>query len=192
MSRQAFCRNLLELRTGIEACLGANVQLPTLVLLYSAIDIAAWLSNDDPTAKVGKRFTTWVDQYLLKAKSLHCTSADIYGARCGVLHTLTPESDMSDKGKARLICYSWGNRDADAIQALTTLAGMGDRYVFVKIEDLYVAWKLGVDLLVIEMESDPAREARIHARAAKFFDADSTDRLDRCVVRAREELESQP
>ena len=187
MSRQAFVRNLRELQTGIEACLERNAHLPTLVLLYSAIDVAAWLSNDDPTLKVGKRFVGWVDNYLLKAKPLHCTSADIYGARCGLVHKLTPDSDMSDGGKARLICYAWGNRDADAIQALTVQAGMDDRYVCVKIEDLYEAWQLGVELLVQEMDRDPDRAARIHARAAKFFDADSTETLDRCIERAKED-----
>ena len=186
MSRQAFCRNLQELRVGIEACLEKKAQLPTLVLLYSAMDVVAWLSNDDITAKVGKRFMAWVDQYLLKAKPLHCTSADIYAARCGLVHKLTPDSDMSDQGKARLICYAWGNRDSDALQALIVRAGMADEYVCVKVEDLYEAWQLGLDLLVQEMDRIPDREARIHARASKFFDADSTGKLDRCIEKATE------
>jgi hypothetical protein len=185
MSRQAFARNLLEFQSGIEACLAKKAQLPTLVLLYSGIDVAAWLSNDDPTAGVGKRFMAWVDQYLLKAKPLRCTSADIYGARCGLVHKLTPDSDMSDKGKARLVCYAWGSRSADELQALAVLAGISDRYVCVQIEELYEAWQLGVGLLVQEMDRDPDREARILARAAKFFNADSTDTLDRCIERTK-------
>jgi hypothetical protein len=185
MSKQAFTRNLQELQAGIESCLEKKAQLPTLVLLYSAIDVAAWLSNDDPTAKVGKRFMAWVDQYLLKAKSLRCTSADIYAARCGLVHRLAPDSDMSDQGKARLVCYAWGNRSADELQALTVRAGMADRYVCVQIEELYEAWQLGVGLLVEEMDRDPYREARILARAAKFFDADSTETLDRYIENAK-------
>jgi hypothetical protein len=188
MSRQAFARNLLELQTGIEACLEKKAHLPTLVLLYSAIDVAAWLSNDDPAAKVGKRFMCWVDHYLLKSKALPCSSADIYAARCGLVHTLTPDSDMSAQGKARRVCYAWGTRDADRLQALTVLAGMADQYVCVQVEALYEAWQLGLALLVQEMERDPAREARVLARAAKFFDADSTETLDRCIERAMGEL----
>jgi len=185
MSRQAFARNLLEMQSGIEACLVKKAHLPTLVLLYSAIDVAAWLSNDDPTAKVGKRFMAWVDEYLLKAKPFHCTSADIYGARCGLVHKLTPDSDMSDQGKARQVCYAWGSRNAGELQALTVHAGMADQYVFVQVEELYEAWQLGVGLLGQEMDRDPAREARILARSAKFFDADSTDTLDRCIEKAK-------
>jgi hypothetical protein len=155
-----------------------KAQLPTLVLLYSAIDATAWLSNDDPTAKVGKRFMGWVDLYLLKAKPLHCTAADLYGGRCGVVHTLTPDSDMSDQGKARRICYVWGNRSADALQALTVCAGLADQFVCVKIDDLFEAWQRGVDLLMQEMDCDPDRASRIHARVARFFDTDSTEKLD--------------
>jgi hypothetical protein len=115
---------------------GKKLQRPTLVLLYSAIDVAAWLSNDDQNAKVGKRFMAWVDQYLLKAKPLHCTSADIYAARCGVVHKLSPDSDMSDQGKARQVCCTWDNRDADKLQALIVHTCMTDRYVALQIESL--------------------------------------------------------
>jgi hypothetical protein len=47
---------------------------------------------------------------------------------------------MSDQGKAQRICYAWGTRGAYAIQALTARMGMDDRYVFVKVENLYEAW----------------------------------------------------
>ena len=63
---------------------------------------------------------------------------------------------------------------------------MDNDYVCVQMEDLYEAWKRGVDLLVREMACDPAREARILARAAKFFDSDSTQQLDRCIERMKE------
>ena len=43
------------------------------------------------------------------------------------------------------------------------------------------------DLLVQEMDRDPSRAASVHARAAKFFDADSTVRLDRVIERANGE-----
>lgn len=187
MSRRAFNRNLLELRTGIEACLASCARLPTLVLLYTAIDVVAWLSNDDRAAGVGQRFMVWVDQYLLKARLLCCTSADIYGARCGVVHKLSPDSDMSDRGRARQICYAWGNRNAHDLQELTIRFGLSDRFVCVGIEELYEAWQRGVELLVKEMDCDPGREARILARAERFFDADSTEFLDQLTVQEKKD-----
>jgi hypothetical protein len=115
MSEQAMCSNLKILGEGFEACAQKRLQLPALIVLYSAIDITAWLANDDTSAGVGKRYMAWVDQYLLKAKPMSCTSADLYAARCGVLHTLTAESDMNAKGKARQIAYAWGNKNADEL-----------------------------------------------------------------------------
>lgn len=108
MSREKMEESLLDLARGIETCREQKLHLPTLVLLYSAIDISAWMTNEDPKAGVGKRFMAWVDQYLLKATPMDCTAADLYAARCGIVHTLSPDSDLSDKGKARRICYAWG------------------------------------------------------------------------------------
>jgi hypothetical protein len=91
---------------------------------------------------------------------------------------------MSEQGKARRICYAWGDRDGDALQAATVKDGLDDQFVCVSIQALYDAWQLGVALLVQEMDLDPEREARILARAAKFFDQDSTEDLDRWIERA--------
>jgi hypothetical protein len=44
-----------------------------------------------------------------------------------------------------------------------------------------------VKLLEEGMDRDAGREARILARAAKFFDADSTETLDRCIEWAKGE-----
>jgi hypothetical protein len=186
MSEQSLYDNMAQLGQGIEACLERGLQRPALVLLYSAIDVTAQLANDDPQAGVGKRYREWVDRYLLRAKPLPCTAADLYAARCGLVHTLTPDSDMSNNGKARLVCYAWGARDADALQELTVRAGMGDRYVCVQIEQLYEAWRLGLGLLLDEMRNDPALAHRVYAKADKFFDATSTPTLDRLIEVARD------
>jgi hypothetical protein len=182
MSEQAMYRNLMELGLGAEVCMQTRLHLPTLTLLYSAIDIAAWLTNDDPSAKVGKRFMAWVDQYLLPSGSFHCNAADLYAARCGIVHTLTPDSDMSVAGKARLVAYTWGNRSADDLQQLVTRSKLGGKYVVVCIEDLYGGWKAGVQRLVDELDKDPGRAARVYTRAAKFFDQDSTETLDGLIT----------
>ena len=54
MSEQAMNRNLMELGAGVEVCMENRLQLPTLTLLFSAIDVAAWLANDDPM-RLGSR-----------------------------------------------------------------------------------------------------------------------------------------
>ena len=46
-------------------------------------------------------FLRWCDSYLLASKALPCNSLELYGARCGVLHAGSPDSDLSRLGKAR-------------------------------------------------------------------------------------------
>lgn len=181
MSHEKLINNLAELETGIQACVENKLLRPALTLLYAAIDIAAWLASDDPS--VGKRFTTWVDEYLLRAKPMPCTAADLYGARCGMVHTFTPDSRMSGHYRARLLFYSWGNRSATDLQKLIVLAKMDDRYVCVQIEELFDAWKLGCKRLIEQMQQDPDRAARVYEQARKFFDDGSTARIDSLVER---------
>jgi hypothetical protein len=186
MSQQKLSANMTNLAAGIQVCMDRQLQLPTLILLYTAIDVAAWIANDDPDAKVGKRFMAWVDGYMLKAKPMHCTAADLYGARCGVLHTLTPDSDMSDAGKARRICYAWGDRSADEMQKLIARVRTDSLYVWVHVGEVLEAWRLGIKLLEDEMAKDAAKAARIYARTNKFFDEASTEKLDWILARSKE------
>jgi hypothetical protein len=185
MTAEAVYGNLMILGEGFEACAEKHLQLPSLIVLYSAIDITAWLANDDTNAGVDKRYTAWVDQYLLKAKPLPCNSADLYAARCGTLHTLTADSDMNAKGKARQIAYAWGDRSAADLQRLSVALGMDKAYVVVQIEELYDGWKRGVQDFTEELKNDPIRAARVYARAARFFDTSSTETIDQIIQKAK-------
>src|SRR5438477_12737481 len=81
----AFQRNLTELLDSIEDCLAKRRILPCLMLLYSGIDVIASLEAGTASRSA---FTKWVNRYVLKSTSLSCTASDLYGARCGILHTL--------------------------------------------------------------------------------------------------------
>ena len=96
--------------------------MPCLVLLYSGIDAAA---SQEPAAGkgVGERFEKWVDRYMLKGKPLPCTARELYAARCAVVHTFTPDSDLSKAGKARVVAYAYGKAEVMKLHAATILAG---------------------------------------------------------------------
>ena len=94
LSQAAIFQSLLQLFTSIDSCIERKVQLPTLILIYAGIDSIAWLGAENVSGPVGVRFMAWVDRYLLTAKPLACTSADLYSARCGILHSLTGDSDL--------------------------------------------------------------------------------------------------
>jgi hypothetical protein len=169
MSEKAFGNNIRMLTAGIEACLEKKLIPPALILLYSSIDISAWLTCEDPKARVGKRFTGWVDRYMLPTKKINCTAEDLYGARCGFLHTLTAESDLSANGKARQISYAWGAFDVRVIEREIVAQGWAKVLVAVHVGDLFEAWRLGITALVSELQKDKPRAKRFFAKASKFF-----------------------
>jgi len=127
----------------IEACLNLKGITASLVLIHTGIDTVGWL---DSAQQYNARSTymRWADEYLLKAKPLGCTSLDLYVARCGLLHTLTAESELRDKGRAKRFCYSHSGAKVSEIRRLIRRAKMGKDWVPVDIHDLFNAWRVGV------------------------------------------------
>src|SRR5207245_8304759 len=88
-----FERKVRQLVAALEACLTANRWEPTLILLYAGIDAMAWL--DRPASQrdvIEADFVQWAERYLLSQPSPGLTGEDLYGARCGLLHSHTGES----------------------------------------------------------------------------------------------------
>ncbi|MBE9171754.1 hypothetical protein IQ216_01225 [Cyanobium sp. LEGE 06143] len=67
----------------------------------------AWLEATDDSIQVSVRFQTWADKWLLSRGNLNCSSVDLYGARNGLLHRMTSDSKLSEKGLARRIIYDY-------------------------------------------------------------------------------------
>jgi hypothetical protein len=99
--------NLIEVVRGAELCFSNGLKIPCLILIYSGIDIAGSMVEVDGKAS-GAAFKKWVNEYLSKACPLPCTPAELYGARCGLVHTMRVDSRLSSRGEAREIGYSWG------------------------------------------------------------------------------------
>jgi hypothetical protein len=169
MSDEKFNMKLGQLGEAISLCAGKNLIEPTLMLLYSAIDICGWLANDDPNAGVRKCFVAWTDRYMEPEKHLDCTADDLYGARCGLVHMLSPDSDHNKKGKARLIAYAWGSGNAAKLNQVYQKAGKSKLIVAVHIHDLRKTWSEGVLKFTAELDKDPQWAKRVYQRAAQFF-----------------------
>lgn len=90
-----------------------GLQLQALVVLFSAIDVMAWISttNDYVT---GGDFIRWVREYI-DLKLLGCASEDLYSARCAILHTGTAQSKMTDRAEASRIFYAHTDEQKAAI-----------------------------------------------------------------------------
>lgn len=176
MSEQKLYENLMSLSKGVDACLDNKLIGPALILIYSAIDTAAWLDSNDEFA-TRKSFIGWTNRYLLSTSALSCSAVDLYAARCGLLHTFTPNSKLNSDKKARRICYAWGKSRGEDLQRTIDLAKTGGEYVAVKVEELFVAWRDGVLTFTDELESDTERNIRVVAKAKNFFSALGTESI---------------
>ena len=98
------------MRAGIKACERAKCVVSALTLIYSAVDALAALTRERQEVRATrKEFVTWVSGYLLPELGIELTALDVYGARCGIVHTYAPTSDLSKSGEAKLIVYRWRN-----------------------------------------------------------------------------------
>jgi hypothetical protein len=178
----------------IDLCVKAELKLPALLLIYTLIDIAGWL--DGKGANVRERFTTWVDTYLLPNSPLSCNSADLYGARCGLLHTYSASSDLSTAGKARKLFYSWHPtrvEDHTELIALNNemalrLGRSPDEIIAIQGEQLISALREGVDKFLTDVARDSVRVADICARAMNFMVDHPNADLHKWIAAAREAL----
>jgi hypothetical protein len=82
-----------------------NLYTQALIILYSAIDTLAWASLPSGDVKQ-KDFIAWVDKYITPESKFGCTADDLYGARCGLVHSNAAESRKSRKGESREIWYA--------------------------------------------------------------------------------------
>src|SRR5687768_2470405 len=108
------------MRVGIQSCERAKCVVSALTLIYSAVDaLAALTRKAQGTRATRKEFLAWVTAYLLPEIGGGLTALDLYGARCGVVHTYGPTSDLSKNGEAKLLIYKWrvGHRPGDPILA---------------------------------------------------------------------------
>jgi len=151
--------------------------MPCLVLLYSGIDVAASL---EPSAGsgVGERFEKWVDRYMLKANSLPCTARELYAARCAVVHTYTPDSNLSKAGKARVIAYAYGKADVKKLDAATALAGRQAGQVNVHMKDLIEAFHNGYETYLKEALADRERSQEVMMHAQIWTASMGPDKID--------------
>jgi hypothetical protein len=156
-------KHMIDLHDAIEESYAKARYIPCLVLLYSGIDVAASLEPSSGSG-VGDRFKKWVDRYMLKSGSLKCTATDLFAARCAVVHTFTPESDLSKGGKARVMGYAFGAAELDKLDKASDMAAQG-RQVNVHARALIDAFYNGFRTYLEEVRGDRVRFQEIQRTA---------------------------
>lgn len=169
MNHDAIARNFGQIAAGIHTCFGQRLIAPSLILLYCSIDVAGWLWARQDSTPVARRFIEWTEKYLLPGSALKCRAVDLFGARCGLVHTLSASSDLSAAAKARKVIYAWGNSRVETLQEMTRFGDLQRSYVAVQLEDLIVAFGRGLDRFLADLQKNPKRAARAYSRAEQFF-----------------------
>lgn len=159
-----------QMLNGLNLCWNEDLDIPVLMLLYTGIDILASLARPVDKAHVARDdFIEWVDRYLLPGSGLQCTAKDLYGARCGLLHTLSAESSISVKGGARQIWYSTTEHDRlEAVVEQFRQQGKVDA-VAVNLDALVETFAEAVRRFGQDIDEDSDLAARVESRSRKLF-----------------------
>lgn len=165
----ALEKNLDNIIKSIELCLNAKLQISSLVLLYSGIDIVAWLNR--PVSKeraTRKDFIRWVDDYLLLNTNIKYEAIDLYAARCAIVHSYSSSSRLSKKGEAKEIYYSYGKANIKSLQNDIDRRSKKSA-VAIHINDLLEAFKEGIEKFKLSIKNDKEKEKIVCGRANKYF-----------------------
>ena len=163
-------KNLEETAFVISKCLKSKFLNPSLILIYSTIDLLAWLNCPESKLDVQRSdFTSWVDKYLLPESSLRCTSLELYAARCGIVHCHSAESRLTRTGEARKICYTTGPADEQILQGKIDRIGSGDEAVAVNAGKLFNSLLNGIQQFSASLLKDPDLSKRAKRRTEQFF-----------------------
>jgi len=144
---------------GIRKCLDSECLVSAVTLMFSSIDALAALTRPiGQQSTNGEVFINWVSRYVKPESTLRCTSEDIWGARCGVLHLYSPDSDLSAKNKARRIYYQWSaGPAADASRSIPQGS------LILVVEELWKTLENAIREFIIDTETDHAVKKRVES-----------------------------
>ena len=120
-----------------------------------------------PGEKVIVSFKRWVDTYLLPPTSWKCTAVDLYGARCAVVHTFTPDSDLSKRGAAKVIYYAHSGADIAKLEEVSSDFNRDAEYL--EVGEMIIFFYDAIMKYMVEVASDPVRKAAVETKGGLWF-----------------------
>jgi hypothetical protein len=155
--------------SAVDASLASGLWEPTLILLYATIDAMAWLDRPDGQDDVhADDFIAWVDTYLFPDSGLPCSGADMYGARCGFLHSHTGESKRHRELRIKKLFYHrrLGDRPVGIVQLR-----MNEKFVPPSIDlDLFsAAFQRATERFRDAIAADESKRALVYRRVLESY-----------------------
>jgi hypothetical protein len=152
----------------IQLLLDARHTLPALIVLFAGLDVLGSLLRPELEADTaGRYFKEWANKYMVSHAHLPCTAEDLWGARCGLLHTHTSASKLSREGKVRQLHYSRGPLPLKTKQGISALELKGK--LILDVDALYGAFKNGCQRFMDDIQADSQLAKRVLHHSARLF-----------------------
>ena len=178
---KALRENYTQVVNGALACLSVRLQHPCLILIYTLIDSLAWACSDKTTGSVRSNFEVWVETWL---KSIPCTAAELYTARCAILHTLTSKAALNESGNVREIAYAWGTAKSEDLEEAISRSGYRN-LVAVHIDHLLDQVCAAMDNILENAKADPVLKQRLEDAANQHLVTDARELVEQYLAQNR-------
>jgi hypothetical protein len=152
--------------TDIHVCLKNNAPTGAVLLTYCAMDAMAFLSMPEGNQKVTNTdFKNWISKYMKTdvGQPYQYDKEDLYGARCGIVHTYGADSDLSRADKCRKIVYK--PNSLNHLYDVAKHPGLLILGVDLFIRDFFDA----VDSFLADIEQDEDLRKRVESRLPSLF-----------------------
>jgi hypothetical protein len=178
--RQKVLAAIETTHRAVDRCVADELWLPCLVLLYAGIDSMAWLARDPADEDVTRGdFVRWCEAYLLRPPTPHCSGVDLYGARCGILHSHAAGSRLMREGQARPLWYELPTGET-LIPVHSSSALLATT---VRLEPFVQSVFVGCSSFVAAADADPKLGQQVWQRADQYYDHTVPARAARSEVR---------
>lgn len=153
----------------IGTCVNEGLPEASLALIYSGIDTLGLLAAPpDVVDASSNTFKDWCERYILpRLRSVEgepITAVDLWGARCGLLHTSTPLSKAGRDGNAHEMWYQFLGSAGMNLIMNAKLKPLG-----LDVENLATAFKEGGLAFLADLKQDPTGVQNADARAQHFL-----------------------
>ena len=139
----------------------SNLLTPFLMVFFSTIEILGTIT--------GLTFDGFVKKYMTINLPKNIHAVDLWGARCSILHSNSPESEHSKKKKAKEILYAWGKADINLAKKVIEKAEKANDYTYIKVEDLRSSLEKAVVLLQQDFNRYPTFWKNSAKKIDKFY-----------------------
>jgi hypothetical protein len=169
------------IRRGIDVTIQNDCLGSAVILILSSIDAMAYLAMPEKQKDVSKQdFIGWAEKYIRLRGREQLTGADLYGARCAMLHAYGVQSKMSREEKCRVILWT-----SHAVPPIVTHPNTPG-YVMASVPDLRDSLFAGIDRFLIEVFREPKskRATLINRRLDKLVQRMDTEDVLRTTATA--------